>query len=143
MASFPPLGPLRVARPTDVLRIGIVATAGFKYSPLFAWERPHHKDFPHDTLLSYRSQFLFAIKSDDSIVLVHEDDYLPDENETTEAIIPDDNGWMAPEAGDPVVVSVVSIKLQRGSVHKGELKNHEGPTYSPLPSQQASLSLFS
>jgi len=38
-----------------MIRIAIVATTGFKYSPLFKWERPHHEDFPDDTLLSYRT----------------------------------------------------------------------------------------
>ncbi|KAK1834936.1 hypothetical protein QBC39DRAFT_220654, partial [Podospora conica] len=129
----PPLGALRVAQPTDVLRIGIVAAAGFRYSPLFKWERPHHEDFPEDTLLSYRTQFMTAIKSDDYIVLVQDDAYIPDENDKTSAIIPDNNGWAAPEAGDPVVVGVVSIKLHPGSAHKGILNDHRG-LYPNLPS---------
>jgi hypothetical protein len=78
MAPAPPcLGTLRIATPANVLRIGIVATAGFKYSPLFKWERPHHEQYPSDTLLSYRTQFQNAIKSDDFIVLVQKDAYDP------------------------------------------------------------------
>ncbi|KAK5662619.1 hypothetical protein OQA88_8533 [Cercophora sp. LCS_1] len=133
MAPVPPLGTLRIARPTDVLRIGIVAAAGFRYSPLFKWERPHHEDFPDDTLLSYSAQFLSAVKSDDFVVLVQEDAYLPDENDKTSAIIPDNNGWGVPKAGDQVVVGVVSVKLQPGSAHKGRLKDHQG-SYPDLPS---------
>jgi hypothetical protein len=57
MAAAPPLDSLRIATPADVLRIGIVAAAGFRYSPVFRWERPHHEQHPGDTLLSYRTQF--------------------------------------------------------------------------------------
>ncbi|KAK0639620.1 hypothetical protein B0T16DRAFT_337401 [Cercophora newfieldiana] len=107
MAPFPPLGTLRIARPTDVLRIGIVDAAGFRYSPLFKWERPHHQDFPGGTLLSYHAQFLDTIKSDDSVVLIQEDAYIPNENDKTSAVIPDNKGWAAPEAGEQVVVGVL------------------------------------
>src|SRR3954468_12927630 len=41
-------GTLRVAGPDDILRIVIVATAGFRYSPLFCWERPYHAEYPED-----------------------------------------------------------------------------------------------
>lgn len=78
------------------IHVGIVATAGFRYSPLFKWERPHHEEFPDDTLLSYCRQLLSANLSDDFIVLVQEDAYLPEENDKTYAIIPDNNGWTAP-----------------------------------------------
>jgi hypothetical protein len=95
----PPLGALRVASPADVLRIGIVATAAFKYSPLFRWERPHHEKYPGDTLLSYRTQFQNAIQSDDFIVLVQEDVHDPLENDKADAVIPDNNRWESPQAG--------------------------------------------
>ena len=95
MKSFSPIpepGNLRLGVPSDILRIGIIATAAFRYSPLFQWERPHHEEFPEDTLLSYRSQFQAVMQSDESIILVAEDLYKPDENDLTEAIIPFSNG---------------------------------------------------
>ncbi|GAB1317027.1 N-acetyltransferase domain-containing protein [Madurella fahalii] len=133
MASHPPsLGDLRVATPADVLRIGIVATAGFRYSPIFRWERPHHEQYPEDTLLSYRTQFQNAMKSDDFIVLVQEDAYDPQENDKTDAVIPSDNGWELPEAGAKVVVGVITIKLEPDSTRKGQMKDHRG-SYPNLP----------
>ncbi|KAJ6149838.1 hypothetical protein N7471_001037 [Penicillium samsonianum] len=57
----PPLGELRVAKPSDIMRLGIIAAAGFHYSPLSRWERPDHEDFPEDTLLLYRTQFSEAL----------------------------------------------------------------------------------
>lgn len=132
---FPPapaFGSLRLATPLDVLRIGIVATAGFRYSPLFRWERPHHKNFPQDTILSYRTQFASAIKDEDYVVLVAEDHYLPDEGSKTEATIPSDNGWTPPEQGQRVVVGVVSIKLEPTSKHKGQFQSDgEFPDFPP------------
>lgn len=108
LPTAPPLGSLRLAKPSDILRIGIVATAGFRYLPVFRWERPYHARFPEDTLLSCRTQFMNALKDDDKIVLVAEDAFVPNENDFTEAIIPADNGWLAPAAGEPVVVGLMS-----------------------------------
>ncbi|KAH6989584.1 hypothetical protein BKA56DRAFT_728041 [Ilyonectria sp. MPI-CAGE-AT-0026] len=128
----PDLGSLRVATPDDVMRIGIVATAAFRYSPLFRWERPNHDQYPDDTLLSYRTQLKTAIQSDDFIVLVQESAYQPNESERTEAIIPANNGWTPPDAGQQVIVGVLSVKLEPDSPRKGQLKNHKG-TYPDLP----------
>ncbi|KAK4645775.1 hypothetical protein QC761_204540 [Podospora bellae-mahoneyi] len=124
--DFPPLGHLRIASPDDVPRISVVATAAFRYSPLFEWERPNHSKYPEDTLESYRAQFLDAIQSDDHIVLVREDAYLHDENNKTAAIIPDNTGWTTPKAGEQVIVGVISIKLDPGSPHVGKLKSNNG-----------------
>ncbi|KAK3935949.1 GCN5-related N-acetyltransferase protein [Diplogelasinospora grovesii] len=133
MVALPPvLGGLRVAAPEDVLRIGIVATAGFRYSPLFRWERPYHEQHPADTLLSYRTQFQTAMESDNFIVLVQEDAYEPKEDDKTTAIIPPNNGWTPPEAGEKVVVGVLIVKLEPGSPRRGQLKDHKG-SYPDLP----------
>ncbi|KAI3556613.1 hypothetical protein CABS01_04220 [Colletotrichum abscissum] len=113
--KLPPFGALRLASPRDILRIGIVATAGFRYSPVFDWERPYHEKFPNDTILSYRHGFASALKSPDSIVLVAVDKFDPEESGKTKAIIPTDNGWEAPNAGDEVVVGVAYWKLEQGS----------------------------
>ncbi|KAH6981744.1 hypothetical protein BKA56DRAFT_584417 [Ilyonectria sp. MPI-CAGE-AT-0026] len=124
--SAPSLGSLRIATPDDVLRIGIVAAAGFRYSPLFRWERPFHAKHPEDTLASYRTQFEADIQSDDSVVLVQEDAYEPGEGNKTEAIIPRNNGWEPPEAGTKVVVGVMSLQLEPNSPRRGQFKGREG-----------------
>ena len=123
---LPELGTLRVAAPADVLRIGIVATAGFRYSPVFRWERPHHEQYPEDTLLSFRTQFQDAMKSNDFIVLVQEDAYDPQEGDKTVAVIPIHNGWECPEPGTKVVVGVITIQLELNSPHRGQMKDHRG-----------------
>lgn len=127
--SFPP-GPdpvgFRLASPADVMRIGIVATAAFRYSPLFQWERPYHKKYPEDTLLSYRTQFKNAVQNDEFIVLVIEDEYKIDENKATEATIPAENGWDPPAEGEKVIVGVASIKLEPNSQRKGQFKSYDG-----------------
>ncbi|KAJ5722858.1 hypothetical protein N7488_000893 [Penicillium malachiteum] len=127
--SFPlihPLGTLRLAQPSDIMRIGIVATESFRHSPVFRWERPYHECFPEDTLLAYRKEFTNALKSEDKIVLVVEDAFIPNENAFTKASMLKDNGWKAPAAGEKVVVGVMSFKLESGSAHIGQLRPNDG-----------------
>src|ERR1700722_15569535 len=81
----PPFGPLRLASPKDILRIGVVAACGFRYSPIFDWERPYHEKYPQDTLLSYRQEFASFIKSPKHVVLVALDKYEPDEGKKSKA----------------------------------------------------------
>ncbi|KAL2672557.1 hypothetical protein Neosp_013270 [[Neocosmospora] mangrovei] len=126
-SSPPPFGRLRLASPSDIPRIGIVAASGFPYSSVFDWERPYHAKFPHDTLLSYCHEFLSVIKSTEHIVLVATDKFDPNEGTKTKAIIPDDNGWPTPEPYDEVVVGVACWKLQPGSDRIGSFQNDDAP----------------
>ena len=95
----PVLGVLRVATPADLIRLGLVAMAGFCYSPVFRWERPYHAQYPADSLLSYRREFMNAVKDDHTIVLVAEDMYEPDENTKSKAVFPEDDVYEPPKAG--------------------------------------------
>jgi hypothetical protein len=99
---------LRLASPKDILRIGVVAASGFRYSPVFDWERPYHEKYPEDTLLSYRQAFASRIKSPEHVVLVAIDKYEPDEAKKSKVIIPPNNGAETPAEGDEVVVGVVT-----------------------------------
>ena len=128
----PKLEGLRVASLDDVLRCGIVASASFRYSPLFRWERPYHENFPQDTLLSYRTQAKDSIQRDDVIVLVSEDAYDPNEAEKTEATIPGENGWSAPTVGEQVVVGWAAIILEPNSKRKGQYHNDKHGELGPL-----------
>ena len=130
-SSVPPLGELRLAVPSDLFRIAIVAAAAFRYSPLFRWERPYHKQYSGDTLLSYQTQFKSAMQNDEFAVLVVEDNYRPDESNATEAIIPLHNGWQAPGKDTKVIVGVASIKLEPSSKHRGQFKNPNGRLRCP------------
>jgi len=66
-------GALRLARLSDIPRIGVVAAASFYHSSWFHYERPYFEKYPYDTLSSYRSSFGTAILDSDSVVLVVED----------------------------------------------------------------------
>lgn len=125
-ATAPDLGSLRIAAPVDLLRIGIVAVAGFQSSAFFPWERPFHAKYPGDTLASYCTEFKAHIRSDEFVVLVQEAAYEPSEGQETKAIIPSDNGWTPPDAGEMVVVGVMSLKLEPNSPRRGQFKNRNG-----------------
>jgi hypothetical protein len=113
---------LRLAKPTDIPRIAIVATAGFYYSPFFHFTRPNHKFYPEDTLLSYQSQFTSLIGNDEFVVCVAEDEYEPDERGKSEAKFPEEISWVAPKSGEKVIVGVIIVKLAPGSKLKGAFK---------------------
>ncbi|KAG4427876.1 hypothetical protein IFR05_016640 [Cadophora sp. M221] len=132
LPAAPAFRALRVASPNDILRIGIVAACGFRYSPLFSWERPYHKQYLADTLLSYRLEFSEAIKNPENIVLVAVDQYDPDEGQKSETIILPDNGFQPPLPGEEVIVGVGCWKLEAGSKRVGQFQNDSG-LYPVLP----------
>lgn len=138
LSPSPPFGSLRRALLADVPRIGIVATAGFWYSEVFAYERPYHAVFPEDTLLSYRHTFLSLIESREHIVFVATDKFDPDEGTKTKAIIPADDDWPMPKPDDEVVIGVACWKLSPESDRKGSIQNDNGmhtlqtPPYPPF-----------
>jgi hypothetical protein len=125
LLATPALDPLRLASPNDILRIGIVAACGFRYSPVFTWERPWYAAYPADTLLSHRQEFSDIIKTPEYIVLVAVDKYDPDEGKKSEAVIPPDNEAETPAPGQEVIVGVACWKLQPGSSRVGRFQNGE------------------
>ncbi|VUC30722.1 unnamed protein product [Clonostachys rosea] len=130
--AAPDFGPLRLASPRDISRIGVVATAGFRYSPVFDWERPYHESHPGDTILSYCQEFSSDMKNPARIVLVAIDKFDSKENSKTKAKIPSDNGWEAPAPSEPVIVGVASWKLNSRSPRQGSFQNDDAP-YPDLP----------
>jgi hypothetical protein len=116
----PALGPLRLATSDDLQRLGLVAAAGFYYSPVFHYERPHHKSYPQDTFLSYEEQFGTALNSGDFVIVVAEDYCEPDEDSQTEVTFPSERGWQPPAAGEKVIVGLASIRLARTSKRRGQ-----------------------
>ncbi|KAI0187131.1 hypothetical protein EV127DRAFT_437409 [Xylaria flabelliformis] len=116
----PPLGALRLATIRDVPRIATVATSGFYYSPVFAWERPHHHRFPQDTFKSYEKMFADIIRSPDYIAVVAEDSFDPDESTKSEATIAPRNPLPIPAAGSPIIVGAATWKLEPGSKRRGQ-----------------------
>jgi hypothetical protein len=124
--AAPALGSLRIASPKNIMRIGIVAACGFRYSPVFQWERPYHERYPEDTLLSYRQEFSEVMKNPEFIVLVAVDKYDPEESKKSKAIIPPKNGAVVPSEGEEVVVGVGCWKLEKGSKRVGQFQNDTG-----------------
>ena len=122
----PALGSLRVAIYDDIPRLGLVAVGGFYYSPVFRYERPQHKAYPQDTLQSYQEHFQQALRSDDQVVVVAEDNYQPKEDGKTEAVVPADNGWRPPAAGERVIVGLLSLKLAPSSKRRGRYVDEKG-----------------
>ena len=122
----PALGSLRVATYDDIPRLGLVAEGGFYYSPVFEYERPQHKAYPQDTLQSFQEQFQHALGSVDQIVIVAEDNYEPNESSKTEAVVPADNGWRPPAAGEKVIVGLLSLKLSPSSKRRGRYVDGKG-----------------
>lgn len=104
--------------------MGVVCTAGFRYSEQFIWERTQHDQFPQSTIVFFRHEVEEFIRSPDHIVLV--DGYDPDESSKTEAVIPMDNGWYPPESGAEVVVGLGIWKLEPSSKRIGQFQNDDG-----------------
>lgn len=115
--------PLRLASPRDILRIGVVAASGFRYSPIFDWERPYREKYPEDTPLSYRQAFASVIKNSEYAVLVALDKYESDEATKSKAIIPPNNGAEIPAEGDEVLLErlVGSWRWGRGGLGNSKM----------------------
>ncbi len=135
LPAAPQLGALHIASPSDILRLGIVATAGFRYSEHFIWERPFHVDHPLDTITFFRHEVEHFVKSPEHIVLVASDRYDPDESNKTKAVIPDENGWAAPAPEEQVIVGLAVWKLEAGSKRVGKFQNESGALYQRSPFQ--------
>ncbi|KAJ6149839.1 hypothetical protein N7471_001038 [Penicillium samsonianum] len=60
------------------------------------------------------------------IILDAEDAFKSNEDGSTEAIIPSNNGWTPPSDGKKVIVGVASIKLEPSSKRLGQFNSNEG-----------------
>jgi len=129
--AYPDLGNLRLARPADIPRIGIVEAAAFRHSSLLQWHRPYYSDYPQDLYLNEKVHIKAAMQDDRAIVLVAEDSYKINENELAEAFIPSDNGWKAPVEGAKVIVGVLWIELAQDTRRNGQFSTSEsGQNYN-------------
>ncbi|KAH7318671.1 hypothetical protein B0I35DRAFT_432674 [Stachybotrys elegans] len=133
----PPLGTLRLATLGDVPRIATVATAGFYYSPVFAWERRFHRQYPTDTFQSYSKMFADIIVDPRYVALVVEDSYDPTEGDKSTATIAPDRVIPPLQQGDSVVVGAATWKLDPGSRRIGQFVPSTSPdddhALPPLP----------
>lgn len=119
---------LRLARLSDVPRIGIVAASAFFHSSWFGYERPYYEQFPHDTLSSYRNSFRKAVLDPDAVVVVAEDDL--DINEASKvydalaSVYPPFKDQMPHDVLDrgKAIVSVASFSLLPNSPRHGQFQ---------------------
>ncbi|KAI4686781.1 hypothetical protein J4E81_008442 [Alternaria sp. BMP 2799] len=126
--AAPELGALRLAKLTDLPRIGVVAASAFYHSSWFQYERPYYRKYPQDTLASYRDSFRKAIKNPDSIVIVaehqlnrSEKDQVYDELAAAYPAFEDQIPGDA-LAKDRVIVAVASFSLLPDSKRKGQFQ---------------------
>ncbi|KAH9211802.1 hypothetical protein DL95DRAFT_510438 [Leptodontidium sp. 2 PMI_412] len=123
---------IRLATPEDVLRLGIICTASFRYSEQFIWERPYHAEYPQDTIVFFRHEVRSLIEDPKMIVAVAVDEYDPEESSKTGATIPVDSGWTPPDRGDEVVVGIAVWQLEPGSKRIGHFQS-SSRNYPALP----------
>jgi hypothetical protein len=124
-AMEPSLPGIRVARPSDLPRIGLVAASGFYHSPVFQYQRPYHAHFPEDTLCSYLEEYRTALLAPDCIVIVAEDVSTSSESDYIYPALRDISTDSATQPNISTVVGVASLMLPKDSWSHGRY-NVEG-----------------
>jgi hypothetical protein len=120
MTPAPSINGVRLATLNDLDRISIVAAAAFFWSPTFKFQRPRYREFPADTVASYRIEYENAIKDPTFVVLVAEDILEPDEAEHVDDALR--FACSASCAGIKGIVGICSLKLKPGSCYAGHLQ---------------------
>jgi hypothetical protein len=137
--KIPPLGSVRLATLKDIPRIGLVAAASFYHSPYFRYQRPDYREFPFDTVASYRVEFAKAILGNDSVVIVAEDTPEKDEidhvyHELKEVYRSEPQAAISNPS--KVIVGVCSLKLLANSARSGQFVPRGSNTSVPEPDPQ-------
>ncbi|KAF2497451.1 hypothetical protein BU16DRAFT_605888 [Lophium mytilinum] len=121
--TAPQLDKVRLATLDDLPRIAIVAAAGFFYSPVFQYQRPHHEAYPEDTVASYLFEYEAAIHDPNTVVLVAEEAQDPQELQKAYGALHDITLSTCPlTPGKTVITGVSSISLAPGSIWSGRLQ---------------------
>jgi N-acetylglutamate synthase-like GNAT family acetyltransferase len=108
---YPPLGKLRLATIHDIPRIAEVALAGFSHTPVFAWSKPYHHQYPGDTFKAFQYSFARDLCDPGYVIVVAEDGFKPSENEHINATIVPTQEIVKPKPGESIIVGVALIKL--------------------------------
>ena len=143
---FQSSGRLRLARLSDLSRIGIVSTAAFFHDTFFHYTRPWCGAFPEDTVAVFEAGYQNGILDPDSVVLVAVDKYESKElgyvYHALKEVYPD---FEANTKDDPdeVIVGVIGLSLQHNPGRYGQF-NPEGTPYCSAsaavrPFQQVSI----
>jgi len=91
LASIPPLDPLRIAKPLDVMRMGIITYAAFEKTTQLTWTFPDHRCWPRQALQLERQRLASYMHTPNHVVVVVEDLYDPDEAAKTNITIHSDD----------------------------------------------------
>ena len=126
-AEVPPMGRLRLARLSDIDRIGLIAAASFYHSTFFPYSRPLYQCFPRDTIAKYRAEYRAGILDPNEVVLVAVDEFNTAEvdfvYDALKSAYPRDEGNKQDSGG--TVVGVISLSLRNDSKRHGQF-NPEG-----------------
>ncbi|KAF2005269.1 hypothetical protein P154DRAFT_356773 [Amniculicola lignicola CBS 123094] len=121
--ALPSFDRIRLATFNDLSRIATVAAAGFYYSPTFRFQRPHHAEFPEDTISSYWAEYKATIMNPACAVLVAEDTCIEGESEQVyEALRRSPMYSRTGDARAQVIVGVCSISLEPNSWRVGQFQ---------------------
>jgi len=128
-----PSGNLRLAAISDIPRLGVVATAGFYYSPAFTWERKHHRQYPGDTIKAFEKTLAEKIRNPEQILVVAQDAYQEDENTKIEATIESSAGEKGRKGGEMVIVGFAAWTFPEGSELIGKFMDEQDGTSDEKP----------
>lgn len=79
---LPPFPPnVRFAKPSDLHRMAFVAAAGYVDAPQSPYMRPYFQQYPADTIAGFCSMYRGDLLDPKAVVLVVEDDWLPNEKD--------------------------------------------------------------
>jgi len=123
--------------------MGVVGTLGFRGSEIFKFARPHYEQYPQDALASWRNTFREQVCDPNAVVVVAEDEQVPDEGK--DALLLEGYDVAASKKASygekprRVVVGVASWIFENGSGRKGQF-NFTDPC-SPEPSPNRDMNL--
>lgn len=143
----PPLSPLRVATPLDVMRMGIITYAAFERTTQFTWMAPDHRRWHSKVLLLERQRLASLLRTRNHVVVVAEDTYDPDEAAKANVTIPSDDPAPSPASRwteGRTIVGVAVWRFEGNSARIGQFEEQQQaglyPRLSmirpPLPSHE-------
>ncbi|KAK5082720.1 hypothetical protein LTR05_006600 [Lithohypha guttulata] len=118
-AKYPPLRDLRLAEPSDIIRMGTLMYAAFAPEPMFNYLHPKHASVVQYALQFHREYSRAMIENPNTkIVMVIEDKYNPKEENYLKTDISTKDTWSStqptPKEGNPVVVGLACWSFTHG-----------------------------
>lgn len=107
----------------EILRLALVASAGFYHSPVNAYERPKRDKYPGDTVQSYLEELLNYILKPECILIVVDDEYEKSEDEKLYPALREEYGgreWIRKDGR--LIVGFACLMLKHGSFRVGQFQ---------------------